>query len=153
MSTPSHAGWMTSVMGCSSPKTLCMDEDAAFARSMGVDEVALACGSRSMINTRCERAARPAARFKAVVVFATPPFWFAMAITTGTPQSYQERGDWSENRGGGRGTKSADALVPQRDKPRECRQGRIKGYYEYLWPASPDRDHGMGNACNAGDRR
>src|SRR5688572_13008583 len=43
--------------------------------------VALPCGSRSMSSVRRLVAAREAARLTAVVVFPTPPFWFAMAIT------------------------------------------------------------------------
>src|ERR1051325_11441408 len=43
--------------------------------------VALACGSRSNSNTRRPAAAMQAARFTAVVVFPTPPFWLATAIT------------------------------------------------------------------------
>src|ERR1044071_528482 len=39
--------------------------------------VALPCGSRSTISTRCPVLARPAARFTVVVVLPTPPFWFA----------------------------------------------------------------------------
>src|SRR3989339_2282279 len=41
--------------------------------------VALACGSRSTSKTRRSAAAMDAARFTAVVVFPTPPFWFATA--------------------------------------------------------------------------
>src|SRR5258708_5558168 len=43
--------------------------------------VAFAWGSRSISKTRRPRAATPAARFTAVVVLPTPPFWFAMAIS------------------------------------------------------------------------
>ena len=45
------------------------------------DIVRLPCGSRSMQSTRspCSRNATP--RLSVVVVFATPPFWFASAIT------------------------------------------------------------------------
>src|ERR1700679_1944444 len=42
--------------------------------------VALACGSRSTSSTRAPRSARQAARLTEVVVFPTPPFWFATAI-------------------------------------------------------------------------
>ena len=47
------------------------------ALSMPLPIVALPCGSRSMSRTRCPCAARLAARLTAVVVFPTPPFWFA----------------------------------------------------------------------------
>ena len=43
--------------------------------------VALPCGSRSISSTRRRVAASEAARFTAVVVLPTPPFWFAMAMT------------------------------------------------------------------------
>ena len=42
--------------------------------------VALACESQSTSKVECSEAARHAARFTAVVVFPTPPFWFATAI-------------------------------------------------------------------------
>ena len=40
-----------------------------------------ACGSRSMSSVFFLRMASAAARLIAVVVFPTPPFWFAMAMT------------------------------------------------------------------------
>src|SRR5687767_5382084 len=40
--------------------------------------VALPCGSRSTSRTRWPTCASPAARFTAVVVLPTPPFWLAM---------------------------------------------------------------------------
>src|SRR3954451_8749012 len=39
--------------------------------------VALPCGSRSTISTRCPIFAKPAARLTVVVVLPTPPFWLA----------------------------------------------------------------------------
>ena len=42
-------------------------------------DVAFACGSRSMTSARSPASARHAARLIAVVVFPTPPFWFASA--------------------------------------------------------------------------
>src|SRR5215471_4751516 len=42
---------------------------------------ALACGSRSTKSVGRSAAARLAARFTAVVVFPTPPFWLAIAMT------------------------------------------------------------------------
>src|SRR5687767_9484952 len=39
--------------------------------------VALPCGSRSTISTRCPILASPAARLTVVVVLPTPPFWLA----------------------------------------------------------------------------
>src|SRR4051812_9768180 len=49
---------------------------------MPVPLVALPCGSRSTSSTCCSCAAREAARFTAVVVFPTPPFWFTTASTS-----------------------------------------------------------------------
>src|SRR3954469_10239171 len=43
--------------------------------------VAFPCGSRSTRRTRFSATASEAARFTAVVVFPTPPFWFAIART------------------------------------------------------------------------
>src|SRR6185312_5607614 len=39
------------------------------------------CGSPSMSSVRCSAAASEAARLTAVVVFPTPPFWLAIAMT------------------------------------------------------------------------
>jgi hypothetical protein len=47
------------------------------------DNELLACGSRSMRSVGCPRRERAAARLMAVVVFPTPPFWFAMATIIG----------------------------------------------------------------------
>src|SRR6516162_4058537 len=43
--------------------------------------VAFAWESQSISRVGCSAAARQAARFTAVVVFPTPPFWLAIAIT------------------------------------------------------------------------
>src|SRR5271156_74881 len=43
--------------------------------------VVFPCGSQSIISVFCSAAAREAPRLTAVVVFPTPPFWFAIAIT------------------------------------------------------------------------
>ena len=42
---------------------------------------AFPCGSKSITNTLRPTSARQAPRLTAVVLFPTPPFWFAMAIT------------------------------------------------------------------------
>src|SRR5687768_16199372 len=47
---------------------------------MPAPEVALPCGSASTSNTLLPHVAITAARLTAVVVFPTPPFWFATAI-------------------------------------------------------------------------
>ena len=39
------------------------------------------CGSRSISRTRCPNSTNATPRLSVVVVFATPPFWFANAIT------------------------------------------------------------------------
>src|SRR5215468_565005 len=41
------------------------------------------CGSRSITSTCAPRSARAAPRFMTVVVFPTPPFWFATAMMRG----------------------------------------------------------------------
>src|SRR5687768_11062277 len=43
--------------------------------------VRLPCGSRSTQSTRWSRSTNAAARLRAVVVLATPPFWFVKAMT------------------------------------------------------------------------
>src|ERR1700682_1719132 len=45
--------------------------------------VALAWESQSTSKVGCSAAARQAAKFTAVVVFPTPPFWFATAMIRG----------------------------------------------------------------------
>jgi hypothetical protein len=44
-------------------------------------DVQFACGSISIRRVECSVAAREAARLMDVVVFPTPPFWFATDIT------------------------------------------------------------------------
>src|SRR5439155_3586179 len=43
--------------------------------------VRLPCGSRSISSTLCPCSAKATPRFRVEVVFATPPFWFANAMT------------------------------------------------------------------------
>src|SRR5438552_3978771 len=52
--------------------------------------VALPCGSPSTNRVRFSAAARLAARFTAVVVLPTPPFWLAIAITRATSAIFRE---------------------------------------------------------------
>src|SRR5438132_1390268 len=47
------------------------------------DIVRFPCGSRSMQSTRRPRSTSATPRLMVVVVFATPPFWFASAMTWG----------------------------------------------------------------------
>src|SRR5690242_3237340 len=49
--------------------------------------VAFACESQSTRSVRWSAAARQDARFTAVVVFPTPPFWFATAMIRANPRS------------------------------------------------------------------
>ena len=48
---------------------------------MPIPDEALACGSVSTRSTRFSSEAKEAARLIAVVVFPTPPFWLANAMT------------------------------------------------------------------------
>ena len=58
------------------------------SRAIPMPLVAFPCGSPSISSVRCSAAARLAARFTAVVVFPTPPFWFAIASTWVTGREY-----------------------------------------------------------------
>src|SRR3954452_10495022 len=58
---------------------------------MPCDIVRLPCGSMSTHKTRCPVSAKAAARFSVVVVFATPPFWLAKAITLARVTSCSDR--------------------------------------------------------------
>src|SRR3954447_3376460 len=58
---------------------------------MACDIVRLPCGSMSTHKTRCPVSAKAAARFSVVVVFATPPFWLAKAITLAGVTSCSDR--------------------------------------------------------------
>src|SRR6202795_1245637 len=53
--------------------------------------VALACESQSTSRVGCLAAPRQAARLTAVVVFPTPPFWFATAMIRAKPISCGEK--------------------------------------------------------------
>src|SRR5690606_31436547 len=81
---------------------------------------ALPWGSRSMRRVRRSAAAKDAARFTAVVVFPTPPFWFEMERILGTNCSFQR-----PNRGAG-------GPAP-RDPSR--RQGVLGWYHSPPWRA------------------
>ena len=74
----------TGTMACSavqSPSSTSQLPSCTLAFSTPQPMVALPCGSRSTSSTRRCVAASEAARFTAVVVLPTPPFWFATAIT------------------------------------------------------------------------
>ncbi len=53
--------------------------------SIPCDIVRLPCGSMSQQRTRWPSSANATARLRVVVVFATPPFWLAKAITLAVP--------------------------------------------------------------------
>src|SRR3954447_19809295 len=63
--------------------------------------VRLACGSMSTHRTRYPSSASAPARLIAVVVFPTPPFWLAIAITFVTGASPQGFAETARGRGGG----------------------------------------------------
>src|SRR4051812_38534732 len=63
--------------------------------------VRLPCGSMSTASTRCPASAKATARFRVVVVLATPPFWLANAITSARLTSGWAGG--SAGRGGAAG--------------------------------------------------
>src|SRR6267378_3686156 len=56
--------------------------------------VAFPCGSRSTSSTRRSETASDAARLTAVVVFPTPPFWFAIARTSAISPSHHTASRW-----------------------------------------------------------
>src|SRR2546425_12662279 len=68
----------------------CSGEPRATPRPL----VALLCGSRSTSSTRRSETASDAARLTAVVVFPTPPFWFAIARTSAISPSHRTAGRW-----------------------------------------------------------
>src|SRR4051812_35967247 len=71
---------MTSRIGRACTSTSYIDRSSE-SGSMPCDIVRLPCGSMSMHRTRWPSSAKAAARFSVVVVFATPPFWLANAMT------------------------------------------------------------------------
>src|SRR5690242_2379939 len=84
------------------------------SREMSRPLVALPCGSRSTSSTRFSCAASEAARFTAVVVFPTPPFWLTTASTSAiTPPVVRREyhaGPTSGKRAGARSTWNAAAI-------------------------------------------
>src|SRR5947209_1056799 len=62
--------------------------------SIPCDIVRLPCGSMSTQSTRWPSSANAAARFSVVVVFATPPFWLANAMTLALPSTVAPMLDW-----------------------------------------------------------
>ena len=75
-------------------------DTSSVSGSIPCDIVRLPCGSMSMHNTRCPSSANAAARFKVVVVLATPPFWLAKAMTLALPvTSCSDHGCGNPSRG------------------------------------------------------
>ena len=68
------------------------------------DIVRLPCGSRSMQSTRSPFSANATPRLSVVVVFATPPFWFANAITCVCAGAFAFAAWRTEGRGSRRAT-------------------------------------------------
>src|SRR5947208_14782803 len=73
----SSVGRMMSRIGAPSTRTGYIDASSFLEKP--TPEVAFACGSRSTMRTLRSQAATHAPRLIAVVVFPTPPFWFASA--------------------------------------------------------------------------
>src|SRR3989442_10893691 len=64
------------------------------SRSMPTPLVEFACGSASTSSVLRSAVASDAARLTAVVVFPTPPFWFAIARTSAISPSHRTAGRW-----------------------------------------------------------
>src|SRR4051812_26057378 len=99
MTSPIGRPWTsTSYIDCSS-----------VSGSMPCDMVRLPWGSMSTHRTRWPSSAKAAARFSVVVVFATPPFWLANAMTFAVVMRSSV---------GGRGKPSSDSqFAPPRSTP------------------------------------
>src|SRR5688572_8917191 len=88
-----------------SPSSTSVTERSSVRLSTPQPIVALPCGSRSISSTRRCVAASEAARLTAVVVFPTPPFWFATAMIrfiTSNPSKFDETTLGIESRHGDR---------------------------------------------------
>ena len=84
--------------------------------------VRLPCGSMSTASTRWPASANATARFRVVVVFATPPFWLANAITSRALDLAARRAAWA---GCGRGSAGAG---PQAGRLRLRRRPLVRGF-------------------------
>src|SRR5829696_8891590 len=116
---------ITSRTGRSKTSTSYID-CSSVSGSIPCDIVRLPCGSMSTHRTRWPSSAKAAARLSVVVVFATPPFWLAKAMTlawpvtarllgsVGEPSAHDSRARGvllpARHNGG-----SADRLDPRRD--------------------------------------
>src|SRR5262245_36406685 len=81
-------GERTTISGNATPSESTSYIERSTARTSVYDIEESACGSRSISSVRWPRMARAAARLIAVVVFPTPPFWFAIAMTITAWRSY-----------------------------------------------------------------
>src|SRR4051794_14704268 len=91
---------------------------------MPCDMVRLPCGSMSTHSTRCPSSANAAARFSVVVVLATPPFWFAKAMTLAWPVTSVLRSRSGEPIGGGSSPPGGDSLFAGGARAHESRADR-----------------------------
>src|SRR5262245_18370299 len=78
----------TMISGIGSPSDITSYIERSSDRTSMNDIEELAWGSRSISSVRWPRNARAAARLIAVVVFPTPPFWLAIAMTITARGSY-----------------------------------------------------------------
>ena len=88
---------------------------------MPCDIVRLPCGSMSTQSTRWPSSTNAAARLSVVVVFATPPFWLAKAMTLALPVTARLLGS------GGRTIGPGFALVAPFSCCRDSRRSRVRG--------------------------
>ena len=77
--TSISACWMTSSIGSRLTSTSYIDRSTESGLKPWLI-VRLPCGSRSTASTRRPFSLNATPRFSVVVVFATPPFWFAKAM-------------------------------------------------------------------------
>src|ERR1700719_935997 len=88
-SIDAHATSISRLRMTSRIDTLCTSTSyidfSSVSGSIPCDIVRLPCGSMSTHSTRWPSSAKAAARLSVVVVFATPPFWLANAMTLAFP--------------------------------------------------------------------
>src|SRR6202030_1250638 len=126
--------------------------------------LALPCGSRSNSSTFFSAAARAVARFTAVVVLPTPPFWLAMAIMRGATAGFASvassrtgarvTGDVLQSQDTARGVGQARRLV-QRHLPLFTCVGQ---FFPHGFPLRKQADcarrsESLGHFQQVGDRR
>src|SRR5262249_14861142 len=82
--TSTSCRWITCSIGIRWTRTSNIDRSSV-SGFVPWDIVRFPCGSRSTTRTRWPCSANATPRLSVVVVFATPPFWFANAITVAEP--------------------------------------------------------------------